>query len=61
MDDIDIDGWMLWIGTLPALRTDAGEALVVLCLLAHTTILAGPGAAGGQQGLAVVPWGFKDP
>lgn len=38
---------------LPSFRADAGEALVVFRLLTHSTVFAGSGAAGGQQGLTV--------
>lgn len=39
--------------TLPSFRADAGETLVVFCLLTYSTIFAGSGAAGCQQGLTV--------
>lgn len=38
---------------LPSFRADAGETLVVFCLLTHPTIFTGSGAAGSQQGLTV--------
>lgn len=40
--------------TLPSFGADAGEALVVLCLLTYATIFTGSGAAGCQQGLTVL-------
>lgn len=42
------------VATLPSLRTDAREALVVLRLLAHSPVLAGFGAAGGHQRFTVL-------
>lgn len=40
--------------TLPSLRTDAGEALIVLRLLTHSPVFAGFGAAGSHQGFTVL-------
>lgn len=49
----EIDGWM---DTLPSLRADAGEALVVFRFLTYATIFTGSGAAGRQQNLTVFTW-----
>lgn len=40
--------------TLPSLRADAGEALVVFRLLTNSTVFAGSGTAGRQQRLTVL-------
>ncbi len=53
MNRLNRNGWM---DTLPSFRADAGEALVVFRLLTYSTVFAGSGAAGRQQGLTVFTW-----